>query len=155
WPAFMKATGIDDQKVQKIMMAPEALIKALLEERVDAVGNFYGSIAPSVWAQGLDVSVMLYEEYGVRMYSLGFAARSRTVAGGPELCARFMEGAMEGLRYVYLNPERAVDLHLEMVRELQGPTSRDVIKHGQGVMTVMGLVPDVEQHGLGHMDRDM
>jgi NitT/TauT family transport system substrate-binding protein len=155
WPAFVKATGIDDHRVRKVMMSPEALIKALIEGQVDAVGNFYGSIAPSVWAQGLDLSVMLYEEYGVRMYSLVFATRSKVVREDPGLCARFMNGAMEGLRYVYLNPEKAVDLHLEMVRELQGPTSRDVIKHGQGIMTAMGLVPEVEQEGLGYMDRDM
>src|SRR6266478_2533486 len=51
WPAFVKATGIDDSKVQKVFMGPEALIKSLIEEQVDGEGNFYGSIAPSVWAQ--------------------------------------------------------------------------------------------------------
>jgi NitT/TauT family transport system substrate-binding protein len=66
-----------------------------------------------------------------------------------------MHGAMEGLRYVYVNPDRAVELHLDMVRELRGPTSRDVVAHGQGIMTAMGLVPEVERHGLGYMDRDM
>jgi len=59
WPAFVKATGIDDSKVQKVFMGPEALIKSLIEEQVDGEGNFYGSIAPSVWAQGLELSTML------------------------------------------------------------------------------------------------
>ena len=40
-----------------------------------------------------------------------------------------------------------------MVREFQGSsTNRDVVKHGQGVMTAMGLVPEVEKNGLGFMD---
>ena len=59
WPAFVKATGIDDSKVQKVFMGPEALIKSLIEEQVDGEGNFYGSIAPSVWAQGLELNTML------------------------------------------------------------------------------------------------
>ena len=42
WPAFVKATGIDDAKVQKVFMGPEALIKMLIEEQVDAEGNFTG-----------------------------------------------------------------------------------------------------------------
>jgi ABC-type nitrate/sulfonate/bicarbonate transport system substrate-binding protein len=156
WPAFLKATGIDDGKVQKVFMAGDALVRSLIEEQVDAVGNFYGSLAPGVWSQGLDINMILYEDHGVRMYSLTFATRSKVVKEQPELCAKFMEGAMEGLAYSYLNPDKTVDLHLEMVREYKGsPTNREVIKHGLGVMTAMGLVPEVEKNGLGFMDPEM
>src|SRR5215831_2314039 len=61
WPAFIKATGIDDKKVNKVTMDAAALIKAL--------GNFFGSIAPGLWAQGLEINSMLYEDYGVKMFS--------------------------------------------------------------------------------------
>ncbi len=53
WPAFVKATGIDDKKVSKVTMDAAALIKVLAEKQVKAEGNFFGSIAPSLWAQGL------------------------------------------------------------------------------------------------------
>src|SRR6267142_5355012 len=156
WPAFVKATGIDDAKVQKVFRGPEALIKSLIEEQVDAEGNFYGSIAPSVWAQGLDLNLMLYEDYGVRMFSLVFATRSKIVKEQPDLCSRFMDGVMEGLAYTYLHPNESIDIHLQMVKEFQGSsTNRDVVKHGQGVMTAMGLVPDVEKNGLGFMDPEV
>lgn len=153
WPAFVKATRIDDSKVQKVFMGPEALIKSLLEEQIDAEGNFYASIAPSVWAQGHDMNMLLYEDYGVPMFSLVFATKASVVKEKPELCSRFMEGAMEGLKYTYLNPEKAIDIHLDMVREFKGSsTNRDVVKYGQGVMTAMGLTQAVEQRGLGWMD---
>lgn len=153
WPAFVKATGIDDAKVQKVFMGPEALIKSLIEEQVDAEGNFYGSIAPSVWAQGLDLNLMLYEDYGVRMLSLVFATRNKIAKEQPDLCARFMDGVMEGLAYTYVQPNESLDIHLQMVKEFQGSsTNRDVVRHGQGVMTAMGLVPEVEKNGMGFMD---
>ncbi len=156
WPAFVKATGIDDSKVQKVLMGPEALIKSLIEGQVDAEGNFYASIAPSVWAQGLEMNLMLYEDYGVRMYSLAFATQAKRAKEQPDLCARFMEGAMEGLAHQYLEPEKSIDIHLDMVKEFKGsPTNRDVVKHGQGVMTAMGLVPEVEKNGLGWMDPEV
>ena len=156
WPAFIKATGIDDGKVQKVFMNAEALIKSFIDNQVDAVGNFYASIAPNLWAQGLDISYMLYEQFGVKMYSLGFATRSKVVKEQPELCAKFMEGAMEGLAYAYTNPEKAIEIHLEMVKEYKGSTTnREVIKHGQGIMTAMGIVPEVEKNGLGWMDPEM
>src|SRR5499433_2826000 len=64
WPAFIKATGIDE-----VTMDAGALIKALVEKQVKAEGNFFGSIAPSLWAQGLEINSMLYEDYGVKMFS--------------------------------------------------------------------------------------
>lgn len=156
WPAFVKATGIDDSKVQKVFMNAEALIKAFIDNQVDAVGNFYASIAPNLWAQGLDISYMLYEQFGVKMYSLVFTTRGKVVKEQPELCAKFMEGAMEGLAYAYTNPDKAIDIHLEMVKEYKGSsTNRDVIRHGQGVMTAMGIVPEVEKNGLGWMEPEM
>jgi NitT/TauT family transport system substrate-binding protein len=156
WPAFVKATGIADAKVQKVFIEPAAHIKLLIEEQVDAVGNFYASLAPAIWAQGVDVNIMLYEHHGLPMYSLVFATRGKVVKEQPDLCARFMEGMLEGLAYTYLNPEKSTDIHLDMVKEFKGsPTNRDVIKHGVGVMTAMGLVPEAEKHGLGYMDLDM
>jgi NitT/TauT family transport system substrate-binding protein len=156
WPAFVKATGIDDNKVQKVFMNAEALIKAFIEGQVDAVGNFYASIAPNVWSQGLDLDFVLYEEFGVKMYSLVFATRSKVAKEQPDLCARFMEGAMEGLAHAYTNPEKSIEIHLEMVKEYKGSsTNRDVVMHGQGIMTAMGIVPEVEANGLGWMDPEM
>src|SRR5262249_19150483 len=69
WPACVKATGIDDKKVNKVTMDAAALIKALVEKQVKAEGNFFGSIAPSLWAQNLEINSMLYEDYGVKMFS--------------------------------------------------------------------------------------
>jgi NitT/TauT family transport system substrate-binding protein len=153
WPAFVKLTGIDDSKVQKVFMGPPALIKALIEDQIDAEGNFYGSLAPSVWAQGLDLTTMLYADYGVQIYGLAMATRPRVVKEQPELCARFVEAALEAMAWTYFNPEPAIDIHLEMVKEFQGsPTNREVVKHGQGVRTAMALVPEFEKGGLGVFD---
>jgi len=41
-----------------------ALIKALAEKQVKAEGNFFGSIAPSLWAQGMEINGILYADYG-------------------------------------------------------------------------------------------
>jgi NitT/TauT family transport system substrate-binding protein len=137
-------------------MGPEALIKSLIEEQIDAEGNFYGSLAPSVWAQGLELNTMLYADHGVQIYGLGLATRPKVMKEQPELCAKFVEGVMEAMAWTYLNPEQAVDIHLEMVKEFRGsPTNRDVIKHGQGVRTAMALVPEFEKQGLGAFDAAM
>ena len=157
WPAFVKATGIDDKKVNNVTMDAAALIKALVEKQVKAEGNFFGSIAPSLWAQNLEINSMLYEDCGVKMFSNVVACKRATIEKKPELCEAFVGGLMEGLKYVYLNPEKSVALHLESVKEFQGGSvaNQKVIEYGQAVSTALGVVPAVRQHGLGYMDPDL
>jgi NitT/TauT family transport system substrate-binding protein len=64
---------------------------------------------------------------------------------------------MEGLKFVYLNPEKSVELHIESVKEFQGGSvaNQKVIEYGQAVSTALGVVPAVRQNGLGFMDPDL
>jgi NitT/TauT family transport system substrate-binding protein len=157
WPAFVKATGIDDKKVSKVTMDAAALIKVLAEKQVKAEGNFFGSIAPSLWAQGLELNSILYEDYGVKMFSNVVACKHATIANKSDLCEAFVGGLMEGLKYVYLNPEKSVELHIESVKEFQGgsPANQKVIEYGQAVSTALGMVSAVKRHGLGYMDPEL
>jgi NitT/TauT family transport system substrate-binding protein len=143
WPALVKATGIDDGKVNKVTMDASALIKALAEKQVKAEGNFFGSIAPSIWANGMELNSILYEDYGVKMFSIVLAAKRSTVEQKPELCQAFIDGLLEGVKYTYLNPDKSVDLHIDSLKEFQGgnPADRKTLEFGQAVGTALGLVP--------------
>jgi NitT/TauT family transport system substrate-binding protein len=157
WPAFVKATGIDDKKVNKVTMDAAALIKALIEKQVKAEGNFFGSIAPSLWAQNLEINGILYEDYGVKCFSNVVACKRETIEKKPELCSAFLEALMEGLKYVYLNPQRSIELHVESLKEFQGgsPANQKVLEYGQGVSTSLGMVPSFRDQGLGFMDPEL
>src|SRR5262245_18702993 len=157
WPAFIKATGIDDKKVNKVTMDAAALIKALVERQVKAEGNFFGSIAPSLWAQGLEVNSILYEDYGVKMYSNVVACKRSTIEKKPDLCEAFVGGLMEGLRHVYLEPEKSVAMHIDSVKEFQGGSvaNHKVIEYGQAVSTALGVVPAAKQNVIGFMDPEL
>src|ERR1700730_2258624 len=154
WPAFVKATGIDDSKVKKVTMDGAALIKSLVEKQVKAEGNFFGSIAPSVWAQGQELNSILYEDYGVKNFSIAVACKRATIEKRPEVCQGFVDGLLEGLKYVYLNPEKSVELHMKSVKEFQGGSAlnQKVIEYGQAVGTALGVVDSVKLNGLGYMD---
>jgi NitT/TauT family transport system substrate-binding protein len=154
WPAFVKATGIDDSKVKKVTMDGAALIKSLVEKQVKAEGNFFGSIAPSVWAQGQELNTIFYEDYGVKSFSIGVTCKRATIEKRPEVCQGFVDALLEGLKYVYLNPEKSVELHMKSVKELQGgsPLNQKVIEYGQAVGTALGAVESFKRNGLGYMD---
>jgi NitT/TauT family transport system substrate-binding protein len=154
WPAFVKATGIDARKVNIISMDAAGLMRAAADKQIKVVGNFFGSIAPTFWAKNIEINAMFYEDYGVKMLSNCIACKRSTVEKKPELCQAFVEGAMEGLQYVYLNPDQAIDIHVDSLKEFQGgaPATRDVLLYGQEVGTSLGFVPSFREHGLGYMD---
>lgn len=157
WPAFVKATGIDDSKVKKVMMSAGALTKSLVDKQVKAEGNFFGSIAPSLWAQGLQINSILYQDYGIKMMSLVAACKRSTIEKRADICKAFVEGLMDGLKYVYLNPEKSVQIHLDSVKEFKGGsiTNEKVIEYGQDISTALGMVPVFKNQGLGYMDPEL
>jgi NitT/TauT family transport system substrate-binding protein len=154
WPAFVKATGIDDKKVKKVTMDGPALNTALVDRQVKAIGNFFSSLAPTMWAQGLEINSILYADYGIKTLSISVACKRATIERRPEICKNFVEGLMEGLKYVHLNPEKSVAVHLESVKEFKGGsvTNEKVIEYGQACATAQGMVPAFKQHGLGYME---
>jgi len=52
-------------------------------------------------------------------------------------------GPWKGLKYIYRNPEDAIDLHLERLKALQGgsPATREVLTLGQEIATSLGFMP--------------
>ncbi|MGE5534629.1 MAG: ABC transporter substrate-binding protein, partial [Acidobacteriota bacterium] len=115
------------------------------------------SIAPSLWAQGMQINSILYSDYGIKMLSNVLACKRSTIEKKPELCKNFVDGLMEGLKYVYLNPEKSVDIHLDMVKEFKGGsvTNKKVIEYGQAVSTALGMVPAFKEKGLGYMEPEL
>jgi NitT/TauT family transport system substrate-binding protein len=157
WPAFAKATGIDTRKINIVNMDAAALMRAAAGKQIKVIGNFFGSIAPTFWANKIDINSMFYDDYGVKMFSVVLACKRVTVERRPEVCQALVEGLMEGLKYVYLNPEKALDLHIESLKEFQGgsPATREVLLFGQEIGTSLGFVPSFKSHGLGYMDPDL
>jgi NitT/TauT family transport system substrate-binding protein len=157
WPAFVKATGIDEKKVKKITMDASGLIRSLVDKSVKAEGNFLGSIAPSVWAQGLEINSIFYEDYGIRMLSSTTACTRATLEQRPDICKAFVEGLMDGLKFVYLNPDKSVELHIDSLKEFQGgnAANQKVIEYGQAVSTALGMTPAFKNRGLGYQDPDL
>jgi NitT/TauT family transport system substrate-binding protein len=157
WPAFVKATGIDATKINIVSMDPAGLMRAAADKQIKVVGNFFGSIAPTFWANKIDINAMFYEDYGVKMYSIVLACKKATLQNKSELCKGIVEALMEGLKYVYLNPEKAIDLHVESLKEFQGgsPGTREVLTYGQEIGTSLGFVPSFKANGLGFMDPEL
>jgi NitT/TauT family transport system substrate-binding protein len=157
WPAFVKATGIDANTIKIVSMDAPGLMRAAADKKIQVIGNFFGSIAPTFWANKIDINAMFYEDYGVKMCSIVAACKRETLTSRPDVCKSFIEGLLEGLKFTYLNPQKAIELHVESLKEFQGapPANRDVLFFGQEIGTSLGFVDSFKQHGLGYLDADL
>jgi NitT/TauT family transport system substrate-binding protein len=156
WPAFVAATGIDAQKVNINIVGPELRLRLLTEKKLDAIGSVYGSDAPIFLSRGIPYNLMLHAKYGLEMYSNAIITHRDRLKNNPEQVQALVDGALEGLKYSFLNPEKTTDIHLEMVKEYDGASSdRSFVKYGVLINTATSLAPYLEQQGLGYMENKL
>jgi NitT/TauT family transport system substrate-binding protein len=156
WPGFVAAAGIDPAKVEVSYMGPELRFRALLEKKVHAIGASYSTDVPFFLAKKIPYNLMLYANYGMGMYSTSLVTKRDRVQNNPAEVQAFVDGAMEGLKFVFLEPDKAVDIHLSMVKEYSGEaTDRDMIKFGILTNTATSLAKYLESQGLGYMERQL
>lgn len=158
WPAFVKATGINEKAVKLVQVSPAARTQTVLEKKVDASLAYLVSDGAQFAGQlggPQALNIIMYSDYGVDMLDLGLIAERKTVESAPELCAAFVEGAMEGLKFAFLNPEESLRTHLGAVAAYQGaPRSEKVLEYGLGFTMALSFAPVAEEKGLGWMRRE-
>lgn len=121
WPAFVKATGIDAGKVNIVTMDAPGLMRAAADKQIKVIGNFFGSIAPTFWANRIAINAMFYEDYGVKMCSVVAACKRATVEKKPEICKAFVDGLLEGTQIRLPQPRKG---DRSACREPQGISGR-------------------------------
>ncbi len=153
WPGFVAATGINADKVKINIVGPELRLRMLTEHQLDAIGSVYGSDAPVFLSRGIPYNLMLHAKYGLEMYSNAIIVHKDRVSKNPAQCQALIDGAMEGLKYSFLDPEKTTDIHLEMVKEYdKASNDRKFVKYGVLINTATSMAPYLEKSGLGHME---
>ncbi len=141
WPGFVAATGIDADKVKINIVGPELRLRLLIDKKIDAIGSVYGSRRSLIFlSRGIPYNLMLHAKYGLDMYSNAIVVHRDRLASSPEQCQALLDGAMAGLKYSFLEPEKTTDIHLDMVKEYEGAsTDRNFVKYGVLINTATGL----------------
>jgi NitT/TauT family transport system substrate-binding protein len=153
WPAFARVNGIDTSKVRMVSLQPGLNIQALRNKDVDAVATVYQSSVPYLLPDNIPYNIIFFSSYGLDIYSLTFITQADRLKDTPQQIAAFVGGAMEGLKFAYLQPDKALEDFVEAIPEA-GKTERDrrITMASLLVNTAEGLTEDVRQNGLGWHD---
>jgi NitT/TauT family transport system substrate-binding protein len=153
WPAFARANGIDVSKVKLVSLQPGLNIQALKSKDVEAVATVYQSSVPYLLADNVPYDIMFFSAHGVDIYSLTFITPADRLQASSNQVSTFVEGAMQGLKFSYLNPQQTLEDFVDAIPEA-GKTERDraITMSSLLINTAEGLTDHVRANGLGWHD---
>jgi len=152
-PLYAEKAGFDLAKVQMVQIDGKVRERSLLEKQVDAVSAFATSTIPSLVPLGTNVRFMLFRDAGIEFYGQSLTTQPQRLEKDPELCAAFVTGAMEAIRFTMTNFDEAIDVFLKANSEVaMSSTGNDYARIGLGLTNLTNLVPEVKDHGFGFAD---
>ena len=108
YPAFVKKTGIDINKVKIQGLDSNIFHKALADGQVDAILGNEESDGLALKNQGHQLNMMKFSDYGVNIVAYGFATRLDMIKNRPDLVKRFVAATVKSYTYTVDHIDEAV-----------------------------------------------
>jgi len=111
YPIFAKANGLDASKANWISMDPPLRETMLARGDVDAITGFYFTSLLNLNARGIkdsDINVMMYPDYGVKLYGNAIIANESLMKTNPEALKGFLRAFAKATKDVLADPEGAI-----------------------------------------------
>jgi ABC-type nitrate/sulfonate/bicarbonate transport system substrate-binding protein len=152
-PLYAEKAGFDLGKVQQVQLDGKVRERSLMEKQVDAVSAFATSTIPSLAPLGTDVRFMLFRDVGIEFYGQSLTTQPARLEKDASLCAAFVQGAMEAIRFTMTDFDESIDIFLKANSEVaMSSTGKEYSRIGLGLTNLTNLVPEVKEHGLGYAD---
>jgi NitT/TauT family transport system substrate-binding protein len=150
FPAFAKATGIDEAKVGWLSVDPNSKNAVLLNHQAEGMVTYLFTLPVlQKGAQGGDqVGTFVYGDFGADFYSNGIGAMEDYIKAKPKVAADFVQATMKGVRFTLDNPKAAVD----MLKKHQPQLDTDVALQEVEILRNLSMADKVKT--LGAMSKE-
>jgi NitT/TauT family transport system substrate-binding protein len=152
-PAYCRLAGIDFGKLSVVQLDSKILEQAAKSGLVDAIVVTGLSSIPNFVSENFPIKLMPFSEVGLQFYWLNTLTNGRFLANNQELVDNVQMGILEGMKFMLLNPQEAMERHLREHEELSmSRTGRLYVELGLGMTRAIMMAPESIQHGLGFTD---
>ena len=111
------------------------------------------SSIPNFVSEGVPIKMMPFSEAGLQFYWLNTLTRGSFLAKNKELVDNVETGILEGMKFMLLNPQEAMERHLKEHEELAlGKNGKLYVELGMGMTRAIMTAPESIQNGLGYTD---
>ena len=100
------------------MISPAAYFSSLLAGKVDALATYYVSQAPPLLAKDIPFDFLFFADYQLDMLDQTLITRPDSLKKDRELYRNFVRGALKGVAFSYLNPQKTVDIAMKQLAAL-------------------------------------
>jgi len=124
WEGVVKANDVDESKITYVTMGGEAKVGALVTGKVDAILGGADNDAVQVTAQGKNVKVLRYADFGVPTIGLSIIAGNEAIKNNPETLKKFIEASLKGWDDARKDPDGAIVIMQKYIPTLETKTGR-------------------------------
>lgn len=107
-PLFLKANGLKEADVNLINMPATSMVPSLLQGQVDAILGSIDAYQIQLEAQGAQLDVYRFADFGVPTVSTSIFASNGYLKDNPEVVKKFVAASLKGWTFAIDNPEQSV-----------------------------------------------
>lgn len=149
FPAFVRATGINADKITRVAVDTSALPAVLASRQVDCVSLFY--VAQPLLERRLapkKITRLLYADAGLEFYSNGIIVNDSFLKENPDVVRRFVAATVRGMEAAFADPAEAgriMNKHHPQVEPALGQAEIEIVRE-------LAVTPVTRARGLGYID---
>jgi NitT/TauT family transport system substrate-binding protein len=152
-PAYCRLVGVDFSKVTVVQLDSKILEQAAMSGVVDAIIVTGLSSIPNFISEDFPIRMMPFSEAGLQFYWVNTLTNGSFLAKNKELVDNVEMGILEGMKFMLLNPQEAMERHLKEHEELAlGKNGKLYVELGLGMTRAIMTAPESIAHGLGYTD---
>jgi NitT/TauT family transport system substrate-binding protein len=145
--------GFDLAKVNINNLDISILEQSVMQKQVDAIFCIGLSSLPPMLAAGFKPKFLPAEKFKVDLYGVSLITQQRMVETNPDLCQRFVEGALEGVAYTMANPDECIDIFMREVPEVAlAKSGRQFVRSGMEIWIDSLIAEEPKSNGMGWSD---
>lgn len=144
--AFSKINDVDTSTITEVHLEPAAEPPALLDGTVDALLDYNFDAAADFKYNGHEINEILFEDYGVHVYSSSLITNEEYLNNNPDSVERFTRATLKGWEYSIAHPKEAVDIFIKYNPE--NDKDIELVKFNNMISLTESSV--TEANGLGY-----
>jgi NitT/TauT family transport system substrate-binding protein len=148
-PVWLKANGVNPDRVRRIQLDPAIVVASLVEGKIDAaecwLGNSMALFEKSAAIAGVTVGRIAYADFGLDVYGSGFVTRDDYLGSHADTVRKFLAASYRGYADAARDPTEALAIIMR-----QHPLLDEAVTGKQIRETVALMAAEGGSHRLDH-----
>jgi NitT/TauT family transport system substrate-binding protein len=152
-PAYCKLAGVDFSKISIVQLDSKILEQSAMSGVVDGIVATGLSSIPNFVVADVPIRMMPFSKVGLQFYWLNTITSPAYYASNKEVAENVQAGIVDGMKFMLLDPQQAMERHMKEHPELAlGTNGKLYVELGLGMTRAIMMAPESMDHFVGYTD---